>query len=1003
MSKLSIFLVAIICSIGCFFIGCNGGDKGSADVKSIFSPTADREPFAKVPPVSIVIRLDEIIAEADSLGDLDSQKYHKYKAVAPKVLVVALLKNAPYPVAMLECGDGGTQFAMQTISGSEYFKGSFQPDGSFLYDPPSTGSDGLEAPPQFQIIREGNHLLLAPKSIFSNVSATDFIAKMALCIERSTVVYKQNYPITIAIRTGLTAPLVGDDSPPSVPEASSDLNTMILDLDLASFFNPMFKGFLPPYDISQFDLAIDEGASDDLQLFISEITFKNTALAKAAFANVKPSQDKAEKAESQKVQTLGEKFWATIFEVKSLAQKTSLKGNNLRVEVTLTEENIPDLLAGIKTACSELSSDLSLTTDWRLLSIEPRKEIFQTRTEKPPAIDLNFDLSQKAPVILDHLQSSLALGHRWSDSQSIEISMLDLPNLSLCIIDLQLVSTESESGIKIVKPSLIKNGTTWENPMPNIRLDLEEGEPVSHTLNFKATAGVPKSVTKFSFRTSDPSGYSQEKNGMVAKVHLLEGDAVDISLHGAEKLLVVPRNLAGKVIARHSGIRSENNYSCNHHGFVHQVDVFAVKRLEKAERTFSVKTADLEFPKERTASIRYRGPNQGNQFVMYRELPAADFDRLTPVWKPASHPNIRPRLAIDLPPGDQPVSMQYSIERVCWVGEDGPLAYSSVQDRTEDGISYTPTPQNTENESQPLALIGVFGELRLKSPGGLQMLTVTNPGHTNRFTYQLPNTSPSRNITAVFDRNYAVVYLPFAKLSQRVLDGRGRPLGSALFTGGFSDMYWGIPHTIETLTYNRWQERLIPFEIVIDPTKKALFEKNMAIHKRSDELAGELKQIFQAVDSVRGTTGRYGDDIAGAHYLYLTSRTGTNLRTKVEAYHPTRIAKEIAHADPAGAARFGYEPKPYKGYHISILKHKLNEEDVPKEVEHQGEATFFWEKGEFQSKAYRRVAGLIATPTDPRLPTFYQLNGYTLRFRYLHGTKVDFSQVEFWENWIDNN
>jgi len=169
---------------------------------------------------------------------------------------------------------------------------------------------------------------------------------------------------------------------------------------------------------------------------------------------------------------------------------------------------------------------------------------------------------------------------------------------------------------------------------------------------------------------------------------------------------------------------------------------------------------------------------------------------------------------------------------------------------------------------------------------------------------------------------------------------------------------------------------LIPFDFRQRPLDEKAYQAFKLTIKNQRDVVKMIKTIDRAR---RKDRSYYGDDLAGLYYLYHSKQK-----------KPMRlISQEIAHSDPAGQDRFGYQVRPYKGYYFTVLS-GVETNGVKKDYSRRSkESRFSWQKGSITTTSLTRHPGLVAIPEDKSQPTFFlqwgqvfmkPLNGKRLKF-----------------------
>ena len=99
------------------------------------------------------------------------------------------------------------------------------------------------------------------------------------------------------------------------------------------------------------------------------------------------------------------------------------------------------------------------------------------------------------------------------------------------------------------------------------------------------------------------------------------------------------------------------------------------------------------------------------------------------------------------------------------------------------------------------------------------------------------------------------------------------------------------------------------------------------------------------------------------------------------------VSQAIAHSDPAGQQRFGYQAAPYKGYYFTVLS-GVESSGVNRDYNRRSKKSrFTWQKGTITTRSFTRHPDLVAIPADESKPTFFLQWGQVF-MKPLNGEKL---------------
>ena len=189
-----------------------------------------------------------------------------------------------------------------------------------------------------------------------------------------------------------------------------------------------------------------------------------------------------------------------------------------------------------------------------------------------------------------------------------------------------------------------------------------------------------------------------------------------------------------------------------------------------------------------------------------------------------------------------------------------------------------------------------FGKVQLNLHTDISRL-VFAPKNGNQPAPQILSSGDA--VSVEFNKNEITYSAGQADVIQTVAyDARGKRLKQDQYTrnkdGKRVIYFWGVPAKFEMDVTTKTIEKLIPFDI----RQRPLDEKAYQAFKLTIKNQREVVKTINAIDRARRKDrSYYGDDLAGLYYLYQGKQNKPmNL-----------ISQEIAHSDPAGQERFGYQ------------------------------------------------------------------------------------------------
>lgn len=109
------------------------------------------------------------------------------------------------------------------------------------------------------------------------------------------------------------------------------------------------------------------------------------------------------------------------------------------------------------------------------------------------------------------------------------------------------------------------------------------------------------------------------------------------------------------------------------------------------------------------------------------------------------------------------------------------------------------------------------------------------------------------------------------------------------------------------------------------------------------------------------------------------------------------ISQDLAHSDPQGAEHFGYELKPFNGYHFFFHKGRTESGKQLERLDNQPDSDFTWDQGSMKGHRGSGKLEIIANPVDPADPVFFTKwsnifsDGGNIHYKVLPGGKLEYT------------
>ncbi len=570
---------------------------------------------------------------------------------------------------------------------------------------------------------------------------------------------------------------------------------------------------------------------------------------------------------------------------------------------------------------------------------------------------------------------------------TLDLDPLDLPNVALAELAYDVKSVRSATGQDVLR---IEETAVEHRIQPgrfypgNITINVKKGTPPEDLdkarIHFELAVPVALEVVEFS--AQDKTGTVKDTGGIRITLNRLEKDVAQVSSSSGKSLRLIAYDNTGNALASRESMSTATTAAGRFAGIIDMLKVVVIRDM--LEYPFEVEVdlnrgKPLELTREPEIPARIRFNPLGLQ--NYANFSADDLNNLTVKWNESRERNWNDSLAIKLP--HHPFSGQAAWE-VHFFGKGSPklLAGTSAQDSNH--VSYT------VEKDQLKQINAAFGKVRLSLHTDISRLVFVKVEGRQ----PAPQSLPSGDTVAVaFNKNEITFSADHADVIQTAAyDARGRRLKQDQYSrnrGGKRSLYfWGVPVKFQIDVSAKTIDRLIPFDIERRPVDKTAY----SAFKESIENQRDVVKTIKSIDRARRKDrSYYGDDLAGLYYLYHSKQT------KPLAL----IGREIAHSDPAGQKRFGYELKPYKGYYFTVLS-GVETNGVKKDYNRRSKKSRFqWQNGTITTTALTRHPDLVAIPADGSQPTFFLQWGQVF-MKPLSGEKLEYLPDGYYNmGWVE--
>jgi len=570
---------------------------------------------------------------------------------------------------------------------------------------------------------------------------------------------------------------------------------------------------------------------------------------------------------------------------------------------------------------------------------------------------------------------------------TLDLDTIDLPNAALAEMTYEAKSITSPDGREVlrVEESKFKPRIQPGSLFPgNISLNVKAGTPpddlAKASIYFHLT--VPVALEVLDFAAENQPGSVKEAAGIRVTLGRLEKDVAQVSSSGGESMRLLAYDQTGKALASRESMSTPSSVSTRFEGIISSLKVVVTREI-------------LDYPFEIEVDL-----NQGNELVLSREpeIPVRmrfnlhpiptyvnftpeDLKNLAVVWTEGQEGSWNDSLSIKLPQG--PFS-GHAVWEAHFFGRNNPRLLNGSSAQSTKDFSFTFDKGKLKQAS------AAFGKVQLNLHTDISRL-VFDPKSSRQ---PAPQLLPSGDQVSIeFNKNEITFSAGNADVIQTMAyDARGKRLKQDQYTrnkGGKRVIYfWGVPAKFEMDVSTKALEELIPFDI----RQRPLDEKAYQAFKLTIENQREVVKTIKTIDHARrADRSYYGDDLAGLYYLYHSKqKKPLNL-----------IGREIAHSDPAGQDRFGYQVRPYKGYYFTVLS-GVETNGVKKDYNRRSKKSrFAWHKGTITTTSLTRHPDLVAIPEDKSQPTFFLQWGQVF-MKSLRGERLTYLPDGYYnKGWVE--
>ncbi len=643
-----------------------------------------------------------------------------------------------------------------------------------------------------------------------------------------------------------------------------------------------------------------------------------------------------------------------------LASTINFENNRLSIDLTWSEEDDESILQSLAQATFGYLFTPSMSHG-KLI-----EDPVETRYTNAPDLIPQVDVAKIRGVIQQAIKNSLFPGHYWRHGDNprvtLELDPIDLPNACIAELTYEIIRI----GVPGKRNVLRKE----DNPVKqaigsSISLPVLKGTPSEVLGNAKIRfhITVPIKLQIFEFKSDAAKGSIKKADDLSVKLSQIEKDIASVVFRGGKSCHLYAFDKTGRALTRLESMGSSASKFSRFQGVIDTLKVIIVR--EALEHSFEVEVdlnngKELELPAIPDHSVPVRHDRQ--PLFAYTDFTQQDLHDLAVMWS-----------------NDKTLSL--TLPKSPFYGEAKWEAHFFDNDKP---ALFTWDPVEMSDKffvyfRNPLTKIpaAAFGKVRVELYAEIQRLTFSKKSGNGRTVKRLPS---GQKVVVTFEKNQINYSVGTSKVLQiAAYDTRGKRLRTGKYAvsseSGQIHRFWGQPVTVVMDIAAQKIVRTIPFDLQTAPVNRAAYKS----HKQSIDHQREIFRTLQAIDHSRKKNySGYGETLAGLFYIYRKSQTPMML-----------IDKAIAHSDPAGRARYGFELKPYRGYHFSYLS-GTEQDGIKTDYQRQAQEKIFkWQKGSFKTKPYYQRPDMVAYPVDKTQPTFISV-GDEVYMKYLNGSELKY-------------
>lgn len=593
--------------------------------------------------------------------------------------------------------------------------------------------------------------------------------------------------------------------------------------------------------------------------------------------------------------------------------------------------------------------------------------------DDPPIFADNVDPEKLKADLAQHLKSAIFLSYGFRNNRmQLEVDPFVIPNSEMMTATYDIVEFKDKDGNDLLGEQDEFRNLRCFSPGAgpgNVVIKAKPGTTADQltTATIKVTAKLP--IVQIFNATLDNIDEAQTKGGVTVELSRIERNLVNASisrelplpdrkeLRFVQPQIITAFDSEGRCLKSDGWSRSGDQVEASFHGEVASVQFGVVEEYIDVETEIEVDLnggQEMKLPEEPADNIATR--YEWKEKTEYKTTDPAALEGLKVEWVEADS-EFKSGLRLALPASANRYRATWEL---MWLNQDGPFLITGHSSNIKTGgIGWF-----AGKLEQLKSANAVVGQLQIHVATDIETITIEAKDGSDWKEFKLAD---GQSAFLKIDKQVVAWSIPndVTLLSRDAYSADGRRLRGQFQAkyiklkeqkaSGRSSSSWGYPQKFELVLSRTAISKLYPIEIV----KRELTPEQLDKLKSQAEQVKQAAKTVQQIAKVRNSTFDAPDDIAGLYYLYPNDKEAPG----------KLISEEIANACSKDAERYGFEAKPYLGYHFELLDKKYEDDKIVEMKRKDESKSRKWANGEIEFKPYSGSVTIVARPVDPKLPT----------------------------------